>query len=167
MNDDDINKRFIRNLATLILEYLPTISAATITYLTLSAAITGEIADYPTSRGEHIKHISGFIRLALKFLLTLCASYYLGFCNLHRAQITYVYSFYFVRLFNRYYGLGDATTPLLWITGVVGFLMLSYIAVKIAKKKYGRYSKSTKLQDSHAYKHWNVVMGHLRKKRNK
>lgn len=137
------NKRkAIYNICSLILEYLPTISAATIVFITLQAAITGDITLYPNSKGETIKHASGFIRLTLKYLLIMGASLYMGFCRLHRLQITYCYLYYFLRLFNRYYGLGNAITPLLWITGILGVILLGYIGYKIAKKKYGQYHKT-------------------------
>lgn len=158
-------KKLLYGIISLILEFLPTMTTVTIAAITLSAAISGSAEAYPQSEGEHLRHVSGFVRLGLKFVLIMCASKYLGFCELHRAQIIYCYIFYVLRLINRFYGLGNVTIPLLWLTGISGTILLAYIVYKIIRKHYGRHYKIFYTGNSGAARHWRIVSRHLRKNR--
>lgn len=89
----DTRRLFTRNICTLVFEFLPTAYILLITYYMARLAFQG-VDMFP-----HFPHSVTF--KVVSFVLSFCfygfllaASYSMGFCSLHRKQITYLYASY-------------------------------------------------------------------------
>ena len=126
----DTRRLFSRNICTLVFEFLPTAYILLITYYMAQLAFQG-VDMFP-----HFPHSVTF--KVVSFVLSFCfygfllaASYSMGFCSLHRKQITYLYVSYVGIYIHRWWDLGDFAEPLAAVGFGLGVLLIIEVIYKL------------------------------------
>lgn len=139
---------FYKHLTQIVFQFLPTVSILLTVY---------HMFNYATSTPAVVPPVNTFSRslfyrvlcMSISFvwyLFLLCASMALGFCRLHREQITYLYISSACVWIHRWWNMGAITKYLVWLSFAVGVLILCVVAYRLVLKPliqrlHGRHHK--------------------------
>lgn len=129
---------FYKHITQLVYQFLPTISVMLMVYLMANFAVKG-VDVFPHQYGLSITYRVLCMTLSFGwFLFLLSASLALGFCNLHRVQIVYIYLCSLFVWIHRWWTLGAAVPYLAWFATILGSYLLMVVIYSLIIKRICR-----------------------------